>query len=153
MSDIEERLQALSMRQPLVPHRRYKFSGPNEARTVRLARDWVASLLELLGRSQLAETARLCTSEAVTNAHVHTRASVLAVEVAVTDARVFVFVRDDAVDSRMPLPGEVPEAPPTQEGGRGLRIIAACAEGWNVMPGCGRDKTVWFSLAESQVAL
>ncbi|MFD3873756.1 ATP-binding protein [Streptomyces sp. NPDC058623] len=148
MSDIQARSSALSPDRPSVPAGRYKFSGPNEARTVGLAREWVACLLETLGRRRLAEAARLCTSEAVTNAHLHTRSAVLAVEVVVTDGRVFVFVRDDAVDAALPLPGELPHAPAGQEGGRGLHLIAAFAERWDVMPGCGRDKVVWFSLAE-----
>ncbi|MGW7315065.1 ATP-binding protein [Streptomyces sp. NPDC054865] len=146
MSDIQARSSALSPDRPPVQAGRYKFSGPNEARTVGLAREWVAGLLETLGRRRLAEAARLCTSEAVTNAHIHTRSAVLAVEVVVTDGRVFVFVRDDAVDTT--LPGELSHAPAFQESGRGLHLIAAFAERWDVMPGRGRDKVVWFSLAE-----
>ncbi|MFD6878019.1 MULTISPECIES: ATP-binding protein [unclassified Streptomyces] len=148
MSDIQARSSALSPDRPPVQAGRYKFSGPNEARTVGLAREWVADLLETLGRPRLAEAARLCTSEAVTNAHIHTGSAVLAVEVVVTDGRVFVFVRDDAVDTTLPPPGELSHAPAFQEGGRGLHLIAAFAERWDVMPGRGRDKVVWFSLAE-----
>ncbi|MGW7061645.1 ATP-binding protein [Streptomyces sp. NPDC054904] len=148
MSDVQARSSALSPDRPPVQAGRYKFSGPNEARTVGLAREWVAGLLETLGRRRLAEAARLCTSEAVTNAHIHTRSAVLAVEVVVTDGRVFVFVRDDAVDTALPLPGELRHAPAGQESGRGLHLIAAFAERWDVMPGRGRDKVVWFSLAE-----
>ncbi|MFF4320286.1 ATP-binding protein [Streptomyces sp. NPDC001568] len=151
MSDVQARSSALSPDRAALPSRRYRFSGPNEARTVGLAREWVACLLETLGRRRLAEAARLCTSEAVTNAHLHTRSAVLAVEVVVTDGRVFVFVRDDAVDTRLPLPGELRPAPAGRESGRGLHLIAAFAERWDVMPGHGRDKVVWFSLAEGSV--
>lgn len=129
----------------LTPGTRYRFVGPNEARTVRLARDWVACLLEVLGRPQLVEAARLCTSEAVTNTFRHTRSRVITVEVSVTGARVFVFVRDDAAGGR--LPAEPPPVPATAEGGRGLRMIAAYAEGWSTVQGDGPRKTVWFSLA------
>ncbi|MFG2414308.1 ATP-binding protein [Streptomyces goshikiensis] len=138
----------LAARKPFPPSGQYSFNGPNEPRTVRVARDWVACLLEVLGRPQLVEAAKLCTSEAVTNTYLHTRSRTIAVEVAVTEARVIVFVKDDAGEKL--LPTELPEPSATRQRGRGLVLIAAYAEGWNVFQGSGRPKTVWFSLAEGQ---
>lgn len=138
----------LTARKPFPPSRQYRFTGPNAARTVRLARDWAACLLQVLGRPQLVEAAKLCTSEAVTNTHIHTHTRVITVEVAVTDARVFVFVKDDATEEL--LPTELPKLSTTRQSGRGLLMIAAYAEGWSVVQGNGRHKTVWFSLTEGQ---
>lgn len=109
---------------------------------------WVACLLEVLGRPQLVEAAKLCTSEAVTNSHMHTHSSAITVEVSVTETRVLVFVKDDAAGKL--LPTELPKVSTTRQSGRGLLMIAAYAEGWNVIQGDGRHKTVWFSLAEGQ---
>ncbi|MFI5619610.1 ATP-binding protein [Streptomyces sp. NPDC051567] len=143
-------MSELTARRPDPPSRRYSFTGPNEARTVRLARDWVACLLQVLGHPLLVEAARLCTSEAVTNTHMHTHAPAITVEVSVTDARVFVFVMDD--EAANSLPAELPEVSTTRQSGRGLRLIAEYAEVWNVIQGIGTHKTVWFSLAENQGA-
>ncbi|MGW4033309.1 ATP-binding protein [Streptomyces sp. NPDC004838] len=139
----------LAAHPPQPPGGRYSFEGPNEARTVRLARDWVACVLEALGRPQLVEAAKLCTSEAVTNTHVHTRTQVINVEVSVTAARVLVLVRDD--EAGRPLPAKLPGVSMTRQSGRGLQMIAALAEGWGVVRETGCRKTVWFSLAESEV--
>ncbi|WP_338677337.1 ATP-binding protein [Streptomyces sp. SCSIO 30461] len=131
---------------PFPSSQRYSFTGPNAAMTVRLARDWVACLMEAHGRPRLVEAAKLCTSEAVTNTYLHTCASVIAVDVSVTDARVLVLVKDDEAGKL--LPTELTEVPVTRQGGRGLLLIAAYAERWNVVQGGGRHKTVWFSLTE-----
>jgi hypothetical protein len=139
----------LAAHPPQPPGGRYSFEGPNEARTVRLARDWVACVLEVLGRPQLVEAARLCTSEAVTNTHVHRRTPAINVEVSVTAARVLVLVRDD--EAGRALPAKLPGVSMTRQGGRGLHMIAALAEGWGVVRGSGCRKTVWFSLAENGV--
>ncbi|MFD5888583.1 hypothetical protein ACFWHQ_21705 [Streptomyces sp. NPDC060334] len=62
-----------------------------------------------------------------------------------TEARVFVCVMDDEAGN--PLPAELPEMSTTGQSGRGLRLIAEYAEGWDVIQGNGPYKTVWFSLA------
>ncbi|WP_267242726.1 hypothetical protein [Streptomyces sp. PR69] len=65
---------------PPQPGANYRFSGPNLPSTVGLARHWVVDLLHVGGCSQLLDRAELCTSEVVTNAHVHTTSSAITVD-------------------------------------------------------------------------
>ncbi|WP_089326525.1 ATP-binding protein [Actinomadura meyerae] len=86
------------------------------------------------------DSAELLTSEVVTNAVRHGRVSgVVKVRVRVMDGRLRVDVTD-------PEPGmpRVVAASDTDEGYRGMAIVAACADAWGWHPAAG-GKTVWWT--------
>ncbi|WP_236245142.1 ATP-binding protein [Streptomyces sp. CC210A] len=130
---------------PLPEGTSYHFTAPNLASTVRLARHWVVDLLQTGGHGRLVDRAALCTSEVVTNAHLHTTSSVITVDVSLTRRGVTVCVCDGA-PSRGPRP-----CPAWSDGctlrttGRGLGIVSALADRWATVSG-ETSKTVWFSL-------
>jgi anti-sigma regulatory factor (Ser/Thr protein kinase) len=98
--------------------------------------------------TELAETAKLLTSELVTNVVVHTAASPV-VAVASARGQLIVEVRDEA--SEWPAdPGdpeaELGEAP----GGRGLTLVAQLAADWGVRQIPDDGKGVWFALRPQQ---
>ncbi|MFD0270031.1 ATP-binding protein [Streptomyces sp. NPDC127106] len=122
----------------------YRMVAPSRPDTPRIARDWVVSILRGAGHPQLADRARLCTSEVVTNAHRYTDTPEIAVELVLVGGRVTVSVYDSAVE-RWPsgrgkgLPG------PLDAHGRGLALVAAYADDWDVSARPDR-KAVWFRL-------
>ncbi len=105
----------------------------------------MVDLLRISGRGRLVDRAALCTSEVVTNAHLHTTSSVITVDVSLSRGGVTVCVRDGA-----PSPGPRP-CPAWSDGralrttGRGLGIVSALADRWATVSG-ETSKTVWFSL-------
>ncbi|MEV7287727.1 ATP-binding protein [Streptomyces sp. NPDC093252] len=130
---------------PLTPPTSYRLTTANARTAPGVLRDLVASLLRSTGHAALAESARLCTSELVTNVYQHTRTPDIHMEVTVSDASVTVTVRDD-------LPG-VPtlcRAGAEAERGRGLLLVDACADRWGtttVHGGPGpASKTVFFRM-------
>ncbi|MCY0936110.1 ATP-binding protein [Streptomyces sp. H34-S4] len=121
----------------------YRFTAPSLPDTPRIAREWVALILRNAGRAELAESARLCTSEVVTNAHQHTCSPRIVVDVSFTDGgRVTVAVHDSAPGARLPC------APADTEAGR-LALVEACADAWAVTEG-GDGKAVWFSFGRQR---
>ncbi|MEU3772303.1 ATP-binding protein [Streptomyces sp. NPDC032472] len=126
----------------------YRFTAPSRADTPRLAREWVALVLQAAGLAHLVDRARLCTSEVVTNAHVHTRSRRISVEVALaTGSPVTVTVYDQApaVAATLAAISGTP-AGDLATHGRGLGLLAAYADDWAVTARPGR-KAVWFRLA------
>lgn len=122
----------------------YRFTAPSRADTPRLAREWVALVLQAAGLAHLVDRARLCTSEVVTNAHVHTRSRRISVEVALaTGSPVTVTVYDQA--PAVAAVGGTP-AGDLATHGRGLALVAAYADDWSVTARPGR-KAVRFRLA------
>ncbi|MFF4370213.1 ATP-binding protein [Streptomyces sp. NPDC001594] len=122
----------------------YRMVAPSRADTPRIARDWVVSVLRSAGYAGLEERARLCASEVVTNAYRHTETAEIAVEVTLARDRVTVYVSDCA-----------PERWPQGGGGglgayatcgRGLALVAACADDWAAVAQGDSVKVVWFSL-------
>ncbi|MEU8465920.1 ATP-binding protein [Streptomyces sp. NPDC029003] len=121
----------------------YRMVVPRRAEAVRVARDWVVSVLGAAGYGQLGERARLCASEVVTNAYRHTDTPEIAVEVVLADGRVTVYVYDCAPE-RWPERGG-PGLLATR--GRGLLLVAACADDWAAVAQGDCVKAVWFSFA------
>ncbi|MFI1731339.1 ATP-binding protein [Streptomyces acidicola] len=127
----------------------YNLTTPNSPLSPKICRDTVALLLSANGHApHLADTARTLVSEVVTNAVRHTRTPTIRLETAVTEDGVRVAVYDDSPAELLPPPlltcGGYDD-----EGGRGLLLVQALAQGWGVgsayAPGQG-GKHVWFEL-------
>ncbi|MEU2394363.1 ATP-binding protein [Streptomyces sp. NPDC007369] len=125
----------------------YRMVAPSRPDTPRIARDWVVSVLRGAGHPLLAERARLCTSEVVTNAHRHTQTREIAVEM-LLDGHVTVYVYDCAPE-RWPSGGVgLPGLLDTH--GRGLALVAAYADDWAAVAQGDCVKAVWFRLAPDE---
>lgn len=132
----------------------YRLTVPSTDRAPRLAREFVASLLDVSGYAPLVDDARLCVSELVTNAHRHTRTRQIRVEAVVNRKQATVYVRDDNPWA-LPAPGGEAQAGAVQEGGQGLRLVESLARGWGltIYGGCSPAyKAVWFTLARRGTA-
>ncbi|MFE2599813.1 ATP-binding protein [Streptomyces sp. NPDC059396] len=104
----------------------YRLVVPNSACAPRIARDFVGSLLRITGPPGLADDARLCVTEVVTNSHRHTRSRLIRVDVAVCRAEVTVYVGDNE-------PRALPVAAPSDaehERGRGLLLVESLSVRW-----------------------
>ncbi|MFI9721239.1 ATP-binding protein [Streptomyces sp. NPDC052396] len=122
---------------------------PPAPRWVRTAREAVRTALTAAHREELADTALLLTSEAVTNAINACRTSGCSAPVTLhadwaPGGELQVLVHDDAPGApRMGRP-----YPERGESGRGLLLISACATDWGVCQhGPGPGEAVWFRLA------
>ncbi|MFJ6463487.1 ATP-binding protein [Streptomyces sp. NPDC091387] len=134
---------------PYLPQRgeRYRLVAPNTPLAPRVARDFVGALLRSTEHPGLVDDARLCVSEVVSNAHRHTRAARIRVDVTVSGCQVMVYVTDDE-PGRLPRQGVAPHA----ESGRGLFIVESLTDRWGTTTRGGRvrnAKTVWFVLVEN----
>ncbi|WP_432096097.1 ATP-binding protein [Streptomyces sp. bgisy100] len=116
-----------------------------------LARHWVVDLLCQNNRVSLAERAELCTSELVTNAHLHTASPVITVEASLSSDGVTVCVHDGD-------PGCAPQPRDAWASadlfgttGRGLGLVAAYADQWAAVAD-ETSKTVWFLLVDGPAA-
>ncbi|MFE2379242.1 ATP-binding protein [Streptomyces sp. NPDC059398] len=129
----------------------YRMAVPNTANAPRIARDFVTSLLTVGRHRELADDARLCVAEVVTNAHRHTRTPRIQLCATVNRKQVTVSVADNAPWF---LPVLTPSAPAGElEGGRGLLLLdqLAHAWGWTLLGGCTPDrKAVWFTLGRAE---
>ncbi|MFJ9587210.1 ATP-binding protein [Streptomyces acidicola] len=131
----------------------YNLTTPNSPLSPKICRDTVALLLTANGHTpQLADTARTLVSEVVTNAVRHTGAATIRLDTAVTADGVRVAVYDDGPAGLL-VPSKVTHetygSSYDDEGGRGLLLVRALAQGWGVgsayTPGQG-GKHVWFEL-------
>ncbi|WP_179278649.1 ATP-binding protein [Actinomadura mexicana] len=117
-----------------------------EERAPRAARRAVRDVLDGWGVAEGdVEVAVLLTSEIVTNAVRHVREElrgdgVVKVRVRVMDG----LLRVDVTDPEPGLPRLV-AASDTDEGHRGMAIVAASADRWGWHPGPGGGKTVWWA--------
>lgn len=93
----------------------YRLALPNSAVAAKIVRDFVGTLLRSGTHPGLADDARLCVSELVSNVYCHTASELVRVEVMVDQHQVAVHVTDDG-----PGPLPKPAARPEGEGGRGL---------------------------------
>ncbi|WP_405779233.1 ATP-binding protein [Streptomyces sp. NBC_00859] len=126
----------------------YRATLPNTANAPRIARDFVSSLLAVSHHRDLADDARLCVAEVVTNAHRHTRTPLIQLYATINRKQVTVSVADNApwflpVLTHARADGEL-------ECGRGLLLLdrLASAWGWTLLGGCAPDrKAVWFTLS------
>ncbi|MET7349161.1 ATP-binding protein [Streptomyces mirabilis] len=120
----------------------YSLFAPADATAPKVCRDFVRAVLLTLDRAPLVLPAILCTSELVTNVHLHTKGTTM-LRVQLTPARLRVSVYDESHD-----PPRTPEATPTACRGRGLALVAEVADLWGVAADrAGRfAKGVWFEL-------
>jgi anti-sigma regulatory factor (Ser/Thr protein kinase) len=112
------------------------------------ARRWVAGLCEEIGRPELAECAQLGVSELVTNALLHGEPPIT-VRMRGTVEHPRVEVRDSSVEAPI-LPSQPLDRPETDDllltFGRGLSIVARCADAWGAEIE-DDGKVVWFAPA------
>ncbi|MEU7163154.1 ATP-binding protein [Streptomyces morookaense] len=132
--------------------RTFRLTGPAAPPTVRVAREFVATVLVADGHSSLVDDARLCVSEVVTNVIEHTLVPRIDVEVTTRDTRAIVAVHDSNSHA-LPLPRE---ARTDEEAGRGLYILDRLALAWGTLfVWDGRlnitGKRVWFELCDGSV--
>ncbi|MFH8471172.1 ATP-binding protein [Streptomyces sp. NPDC018000] len=137
---------------PCLPQRgeRYRLVAPNTPTAPRLVRDFIGTLLYVTEHPALADDARLCVSEIVTNAHCHTRSPLIRVDVTVNRRQVTVYVTDD--DSGSPPGPRNAVHPDKGEHGRGLVLVDAVGARWGSTISGGPHgpdaKSVWFTLVE-----
>lgn len=123
----------------------YSLFAPADATAPKVCRDFVRAVLLTLDRKHLVLPATLCTSELVTNVHLHTKGTTM-LRVQLTPARLRVSVYDESHD--VPV---TPAAGVAACWGRGLALVAGVAETWGVTTDrAGRyAKGVWFELGEA----
>ncbi|MFI1730161.1 ATP-binding protein [Streptomyces acidicola] len=120
---------------------------------VRTARETVRTLLAAVGHPELADTAVLLTSEAVTNAINACAAKGCITPVSLyagwsDPTRLRVLIRDEAPG--MPT---VRTATHADEDGRGMQLISYGADAWGVCThGPGRGKATWFEVGSTGLA-
>lgn len=127
----------------------YRMTAPRAATTPKVVRDWLVLLLVTFGHEEIADQAKLCASEAVTNAYQHTRSPRITVEVSLGSTAVTVSVDDDRPGW---LPSPRPPAPWREEHGRGLTLIRAHAAELRAVPNAELGKRVQFTLAYGEAA-
>ncbi|WP_431043855.1 ATP-binding protein [Streptomyces sp. P1-3] len=115
-------------------------------RSVPLARELVREHVRAWGLADDAvETALLLLSELVTNSCRHAHVSpgrLIYARCELRDKRLRVEVSDASAELPRPRQAAVDD-----ESGRGLALVAALADDWDVHPrACGVGKTVWFEL-------
>ncbi|MFF4989739.1 ATP-binding protein [Streptosporangium saharense] len=117
-----------------------------DALAPRKARSFTANVLRAWGEQDLVDDAVLIVSELTTNAFQHARRQQ---NLAVQDVETIVLIlelRPDTVsihlrDNSLVLPSPR-TSPEDQEGGRGLRIVAALAHSWTATSITGNGKQV-----------
>ncbi|MFC7265355.1 ATP-binding protein [Streptomyces lutosisoli] len=126
----------------------YSLFAPADATAPKVCRDFVRAVLLTLDREPLITPATLCTSELVTNVHLHTKGTAM-LRVQLTPARLRVSVYDESHE-----PPVAPAAAGAACWGRGLALVAEVADLWGVAEErAGRfAKGVWFELGEGEVA-
>jgi anti-sigma regulatory factor (Ser/Thr protein kinase) len=112
---------------------------PNDATSVRLAREFVMETIQGWGQHAVADI-RLPTSEIVTNAVLYTD-SRIELRVRRLDGRARVEVHDAD-----PGAAELQTHPPGRVGGLGLRLVEMMASSWGVMSIEDDGKIVWFDM-------
>jgi hypothetical protein len=131
-----------------VPLNRPPLALGRGARGVQDARRWVGDLCTEIGRPELSECAQLGVSELVTNALLHGEPPIT-VRMRGTAEHPRVEVRDSSVEAPI-LPSEPLDRPETDglllTFGRGLSIVARCAEAWGAEIE-DDGKVVWFAPA------
>ncbi|MFJ8842559.1 ATP-binding protein [Streptomyces cyaneofuscatus] len=124
----------------------YRLAVPNSAVAAKIVRDFVGTLLRTGTHPGLADDARLCVSELVSNVYCHTSSALVRVEVMVGRDQVAVHVTDDG-------PGPLPKTAdrPDGEGGRGFLVVNGLATSWGSstrQQDTRQTRTVWFVLVE-----
>ncbi|MEU6676961.1 ATP-binding protein [Streptomyces sp. NPDC046925] len=138
---------------PRIAHRHaqlvydYSLFTPGDATAPKVGRDFVRTVLRTLDREPLVMPATLCTSELITNVHLHTKGSAM-LRILLTLTRLRVTVFDESPD---PPVVAHPAAGVAACWGRGLALVAELADTWGVAEDrAGRyAKGVWFELGEA----
>jgi anti-sigma regulatory factor (Ser/Thr protein kinase) len=122
----------------------YSLFASADATAPRVCRDFVRAVLYTHGHEALVMPAALCTSELVTNVHLHTKGAAI-LRVRLTSARLHVSVFDESPD---PPVVARPAAGAVACWGRGLALVEEVADMWGVADArTGRyAKGVWFEL-------
>ncbi|GHA30758.1 hypothetical protein GCM10010372_33380 [Streptomyces tauricus] len=122
----------------------YSLFAPADATSPRVCRDFVRAVLFTHGREALVMPAALCTSELVTNVHLHTKGAAI-LRVRLNPTRLHVSVFDESPD---PPVVARPAAGVVVCWGRGLALVEEVADTWGVADArTGRyAKGVWFEL-------
>ena len=121
-------------------HGEATMSLPALSVSVAAARRTVTALCSPAGMESVCDVAALLTSEVVTNAVVHGDGTVQ-IRAHARGGRLRVEVQDEGAGQP-----SVRHAGPEDEGGRGVKLLAALADAWGVEPVVG-GKYVWFELA------
>lgn len=119
----------------------YVLRIPPEPALVRLVRASLRAALEQVRLHELVDTALLLLSEVVTNGINHS-AGPVTVRIS-WDERAVLAVRVHDEGPALPRNRRPAE---TDEGGRGLVLLDACATRWGVERGPRGGKSVWFEL-------
>ncbi|MEV5505928.1 ATP-binding protein [Streptomyces orinoci] len=142
------------LRAPEVTHddsaHSYELRAPATLTTPCVARHFVTGVLAASGHSALADDARICVSDAVTNAVQHAGVQTLRIELTANTNGIVVAVCDDNV-RRLPWPRQARD---DEESGRGLTLVRGIAHSsgvswiWDELQLVG--KRVWFELRDGQ---
>ncbi|MGW6021130.1 ATP-binding protein [Streptomyces sp. NPDC055099] len=126
----------------------YSLFNRGDATSPKVCRDFVRTVLHTLDREALAMPATLCTSELITNVHLHTKGSAM-LRILLTLTRLRVTVFDESPDP--PIVVAHPAAGAAACWGRGLALVADLSDTWGVADDrAGRyAKGVWFELGEA----
>lgn len=130
-----------------MPWSKQTLALPANPTSVRQARDWVAAVLEHVGRPELVESARIAVSELVTNALLHAEPP-LTVRVRGTIEHPRVEVSDQSMVPPRPRPQldlAVDDDLTWSTIGRGLDLVGSHAVAWGADIDPRKDgKVVWF---------
>ncbi|MDF2092637.1 ATP-binding protein [Knoellia sp. 3-2P3] len=114
---------------------------PADARAPALARTFLRAAACETHHARVVDDAELLVSELVTNAVLHGAPPItMRVECDGSNG-LRVSVTDRSAD-----PARVREADPTDESGRGMRLVDVISDDWGVEPRTGVGKDVWFRL-------
>ncbi|GAB2598119.1 hypothetical protein GCM10027168_33800 [Streptomyces capparidis] len=121
----------------------YTLRAPVNTLAPKICRDLVAGVLHMLGHERHAYTAKLLTSEFVTNSYLHAEdTDIVTLDIEVSKPALRVTVHDGAPE--IPRQGAPSLDSP---GGRGLHITSALATAWGSTVTVGQGgKGVWFEI-------
>ena len=132
-------MQSLSPQQPSVTVRTFAQRFSSTPLGARLARHLTATQLHAWGipyRTALSDTATLIVAELAANAVTHGRVPGRDFELRLTHAphvHLHIEVSDTRAELRPPAPGETPAPSPLDDTGRGLLLVDALADRWEVV--------------------
>ncbi|MFY1677909.1 MULTISPECIES: ATP-binding protein [unclassified Streptomyces] len=128
----------------------YSLYVPNDPRAVTVGRRTLRLILTVHGMTLRADVAELLATELITNAVRHTQGpAALRVRWAGGVLRIGAWDGDPQPPEAMPEPRN----PALLEGGRGLAMVRACADGWGWQPLSrfgNRGKCVWCELGTGE---
>lgn len=124
----------------------YSLQLPQDPRAPGIARHTLRAVLNAHSLARLAETAELLASELVTNALRHTDGPYGLRLGAVGQGRVRLGVWDTHPDLPVPFEGLPRRPEPYAEGGRGLCLVAHCADAWGATALPQGGKLLWVEL-------